>query len=108
VLRNGSGRDYVIAGVGIGLAAATKYTGGVMAVCLVAAAVGDGAGGTPVKALRRLLLAAACALLAFVAANPYAVLDFSAFHAGVTTQQSLAGGSDPEKLGTTAASGTAF
>ncbi|HSY37892.1 MAG TPA: hypothetical protein VLA79_00150, partial [Polyangia bacterium] len=47
-------------------------------------------------------------VLAFIAANPYSVLDFSAFHAGVTTQQSLAGGSDPEKLGTTAASGTAF
>ena len=49
-----------------------------------------------------------CAVLAFIAANPYSVLDFSAFHAGVTTQQALAGGSDPEKLGTTAASGTAF
>ena len=111
VLRNGSRRDYVLAGVGIGLAAATKYTGGIMAVCLVAAAVGDGAGGTPLTALttlRRLGLALACAVLAFIAANPYAVLDFTAFHAGLTTQQSLAGGSDPEKLGTTAASGTAF
>jgi 4-amino-4-deoxy-L-arabinose transferase-like glycosyltransferase len=108
VLRNGSRRDYATAGVGVGLAAATKYTGGVMAVCLVAAALADGAAGGPAKALRRLVLAAACALLAFVAANPYAVLDFSAFHAGVTTQQSLAGGSNLEKLGTTAASGTAF
>ena len=111
VLRNGARREYVLAGVGVGLAAATKYTGGIMAVCLVAAAVGDGAGGTPLTALttlRRLGLALACAVLAFIAANPYAVLDFTAFHAGLTTQQSLAGGSDPEKLGTTAASGTAF
>ena len=54
------------------------------------------------------MLAVACAVLAFVAANPYAVLDFSAFQAGVSTQQSLAGGSDPIKLGTTAASGTAY
>ena len=111
VLRNGARREYVLAGVGVGLAAATKYTGGIMAVCLVAAAVGDGAGGTPLTALttlRRLGLALACAALAFLAANPYAVLDFTAFHAGLTTQQSLAGGSDPEKLGTTAASGTAF
>lgn len=46
--------------------------------------------------------------MAFIAANPYAVLDFNAFHAGLDTQQSLAGGSDPEKLGTTAGSGTAF
>jgi 4-amino-4-deoxy-L-arabinose transferase-like glycosyltransferase len=108
VLRNGSRREYVLAGVGIGLAAATKYTGGVMAVCLVCAAVCDGAAGAPLKALRRLALALLCAALAFLAANPYAVLDFSAFHAGVTMQQALAGGSDPEKLGTTAASGTAF
>jgi 4-amino-4-deoxy-L-arabinose transferase-like glycosyltransferase len=108
VLRNGARRDYVIAGMGIGLAAATKYTGAITAVCLLAAAICDGAGGTPLKALRRLILALGCAVLAFVAANPYAVLDFSAFHAGVTTQQALAGGSDPEKLGTTAASGTAF
>ncbi|MFZ0042287.1 MAG: glycosyltransferase family 39 protein [Solirubrobacteraceae bacterium] len=108
VLRNGSRRDYVLAGVGMGLAAATKYTGGITVVCLLCAFVCDGAAGEPVKALRRLGLALACAALAFVAANPYAVLDFNAFHAGVTTQQSLAGGSDPEKLGTTAASGTAY
>ncbi len=108
VLRNGSRRDYVLAGVGIGLAGATKYTGAITAVCLVAAAICDGAAGTPLKAGRRLVAALACAVLAFVAANPYAVLDWNAFHAGVTTQQALAGGSDPEKLGTTAASGTAF
>ncbi len=108
VLRNGSRRDYLIAGIGIGLAAATKYTAGVTIVCLVAAGVCDGAGGEPVKAARRLMLGVGCALLAFIAANPYSVLDFSAFHAGVTTQQALAGGSDPEKLGTTAASGTAY
>jgi hypothetical protein len=108
VLRNGSRRDYVLAGVGIGLAAATKYTGGVMAVCLLAAAVCDAVTGAPLKAIRRLLLALGCAVLAFIAANPFSVLDFTAFHAGVTTQQALAGGSDPEKLGTTAASGTAY
>jgi hypothetical protein len=101
----------VIAGAGIGLAAATKYTGAITAVCLVAAAICDGVGGGVggvSLTLRRLLLALGCAVLAFIAANPYAVLDFSAFHAGVITQQALAGGSDPEKLGTTAASGTAF
>ncbi len=108
VLRNGARRDYVIAGVGIGLAAATKYTGAITAVSLIAAAICDGAGGAPLKAVRRLLFALACGVLAFIAANPYSLLDFNAFHAGVTTQQALAGGSDPEKLGTTAASGTAF
>ena len=108
VLRNGARRDYVLAGVGIGLAAATKYTGGITVVCLLAACACDGAAGRRCIAAARSVLALACAVLAFIAANPYAVLDFAAFHAGVTTQQSLAGGSDPEKLGTTAASGTAF
>ncbi|MGH2927471.1 MAG: ArnT family glycosyltransferase, partial [Solirubrobacteraceae bacterium] len=108
VLRNGSRREYALAGIGIGLAAATKYTGGVIAVCLVAAALCDMVAGPPLPAIRRLVLAFGCAVAAFVIANPYSVLDFSAFHAGVTTQQALAGGSDPEKLGTTAASGTAF
>jgi hypothetical protein len=108
VLRNGSRRDYVLAGVGIGLAAATKYTGGVTIVCLLGAFVADAVAGAPLQAVRRVALAVACALLAFVAANPYAVLDFSAFQAGVSMQQSLAGGSDPVKLGTTAASGTAY
>ena len=42
VLRNGSRRDYVLAGIGIGLAAATKYTGAITAVCLVAAGLCDG------------------------------------------------------------------
>src|SRR6202030_3895429 len=45
VLRRGRRRDYVIAGVGIGLAAATKYTGGITLVCLLAAFVCDAAGG---------------------------------------------------------------
>jgi hypothetical protein len=108
VLRNGSRRDYVLAGIGIGLAAATKYTGGITAVCLAGAFVADAVAGGPLQSARRLLLALACAVLAFVAANPYAVLDFNAFHDGLTLQQSLAAGSDPIKLGTTAASGTAY
>jgi dolichyl-phosphate-mannose-protein mannosyltransferase len=108
VLRNGSRRDYALAGVGIGLAAATKYTGGITILCLLGAFVADAAAGSPGVSLRRLLGAAVCALVAFTAANPYAVLDFSAFYDGVTLQQSLAGGSDPVKLGTTAASGTAY
>ena len=109
VLRNGARRDYVIAGIGIGLAAATKYTGGITIVCLLGAFVCDARRGG-----RRCSRCAAsrwpwpARVLAFVAANPYAVLDFSAFQAGVTMQQSLAGGSDPVKLGTTAASGTAY
>jgi hypothetical protein len=108
VLRNGARRDYVLAGLGIGLAAATKYTGGITIVCLLSAFACDALAGTPLQSMRRVVLAVACAVLAFVAANPYSVLDFSAFHSGLTLQQSLAGGADPVKLGTTADSGTAY
>jgi hypothetical protein len=108
VLRRGWRRDYVIAGVAIGLAAGTKYTGGVTLISLLAAAACDGAGGAALIALRRVGLALVAALLAFVAINPYSVLDFSAFQTGISTQASLAGGQDPVKLGTTAGSGTAY
>jgi Dolichyl-phosphate-mannose-protein mannosyltransferase len=108
VLRRGRRRDYVLAGVGIGLAAATKYTGGITLLCLIAASVSDAAGGSHWTAARRCLAALAAGLLAFVIANPYAVLDFSAFHSGVTQQASLAAGEDPVKLGTRPGSGTAY
>ena len=39
-------RDYVIAGAGIGLAAATKYTGGITLLCLLAAFAADASGGS--------------------------------------------------------------
>jgi len=99
VLRRGRTRDYVIAGVGIGLAAATKYTGGITLVCLLAAFVCDAAGGTFRNAARRLAVALSLALAAFVIANPYSVLDFSAFTSGVSQQASNAGGAEPVKLG---------
>src|SRR4051812_25943946 len=38
VLRRGTPADYAIAGAGIGLACATKYTAGIVVVCLLAAA----------------------------------------------------------------------
>jgi hypothetical protein len=109
VLRNGARRDYVLAGIGCGVAAATKYTGAITFVCLLAACLCDGLSGrTVAQSLWRLGLCIAAAAIAFVIANPYSLLDFPAFHLGVTTQQALAAGSDPEKLGTTATSGTAF
>src|ERR1700761_7902538 len=54
VLRNGSRRDYVLAGVGIGLAAATKYTGGYTVVCLLMAFAWDAVSGEPARATRRM------------------------------------------------------
>jgi 4-amino-4-deoxy-L-arabinose transferase-like glycosyltransferase len=108
VVRRGRLRDYVIGAVGIGLGAATKYTGGITAVCLVAAAFCDGAGGTPKVAARNLAIAGAVALLAFIAANPFAIIHFSEFTSGLSQQASLAAGSDPFKLGAHHGSGTAY
>jgi hypothetical protein len=108
VMRRGARLDYAIAGVGIGLAAATKYTGGITLLCLLGAFACDATGGAAWTAVRRLVLGLALALGAFVISDPYSVLDFSAFQAGLSAQASLAAGSDPIKLGTSAESGTAY
>ncbi len=108
VMRRGRWRDYAIAGVGIGLAAATKYTGGITALCLIAASVCDTAGESLWQAVRRCLVALALALLAFLIANPYALLDFSSFQSGLSAQASLAAGQDPVKLGSTPGSGITY
>jgi hypothetical protein len=100
ILRHGSSRDYALAGIGLGLAAATKYTGGVMLLCLLFAALCDGAGEPLPVATRRLGLALGLAVVAFVIANPYALLDPGTFFSGVGQQASLSAGQDPVKLGT--------
>ncbi|HLJ02711.1 MAG TPA: glycosyltransferase family 39 protein [Solirubrobacteraceae bacterium] len=99
VIRFGRRRDYVIAGVGVGLAAATKYTGGIVVVCLLVAALQDAFSGRALHSVRRLIGAGLLAVLAFVVANPYALLHFSEFWSGVQQQASLAAGADPVKLG---------
>ncbi len=108
VLRRGRTRDYALSGLGIGLAAATKYTGGVMLFCLIFAALCDGAEDTLARALRRLVLAGGVAVLAFVIANPYALLDPGTFFSGVNQQASLSAGQDPVKLGTRAGNGFGY
>ena len=92
VLRKGRARDYLIAGIGLGLAAATKYTAGIMLVPLLAAIAmrylerGPGAAR---RAIGGLLLAGVCALAAFLIANPYAILDYTSFHAELAHQSTL-------------------
>ena len=110
VMRYGRMRDYAIAGAGIGLAAATKYTGGITMLCLLTAFITDASGGSmSLKgAARRCALALAIGLFSFLVANPYAILDFSAFQAGVHSQASLAAGEDPVKLGTRPGSGITY
>jgi hypothetical protein len=106
VMRNGRRLDYALAGVGLGLACASKYTAGIAIVPLAAAVAAhyldltDGRPSrsvpghpVPVQPARRVIvgvaLAGACALAAFLVANPYALLDFKLFHSELAHQSSL-------------------
>ena len=89
VLRKGRLRDHLLAGVGLGLACATKYTAGIVVVpyaAAVAAAYLDGRERAGARALAGLAGFGACALGAFLIANPYALLDYSSFHAELAHQ----------------------
>jgi hypothetical protein len=102
VLRRGRAIDYLMAGVGLGLACATKYTAGIVVLPLLAASLfrhldrrapeptaGPGAAGARGAPALGLALAGGCALGVFLIANPYAVLDFSAFHRELVHQSTL-------------------
>jgi hypothetical protein len=92
VLRKGRVRDYLVAGIGLGLACATKYTAGIVLVPLLAAIAMRCLDRNP-KAARRavggLVLAGLFALVAFLIANPYAILDYKSFHAELAHQSTL-------------------
>jgi hypothetical protein len=107
VLRSGRRGDYALAGVGLGLACASKYTAGIVLLPLLGAAAAQIAAGPPARrraALGGLVLAGVLALVAFVALNPYAVLDHAAFRDGLSHQQSAAE-DELGKLGLTQPSG---
>ena len=101
VLRSGRPLDYAVAGLGIGLACATKYTAGIVVLCLVAAAVAG-----PRRRVG-LPLAGLVALGAFLVANPYALLDFPAFSDGLADQSS-ASNDGGGKLGLTQDNGILY
>jgi hypothetical protein len=83
VVRDGRRRDYVLAGLLAGLAAATKYSGGVVLVSLLAAHfLSDSTRALSWRRRlldRRLIAAALVCVAGFLIAVPYAVLDWPAF-----------------------------
>lgn len=118
VVRCGRARDYALAGIGLGLACATKYTAGIVLLPLVAAGavrfladerraeranagatIGERPATAPrlrrvrrsagARALLGLLLAGALAFAAFFVANPYSLLDYASFHAELVHQSTL-------------------
>ena len=101
VYREGRLRDYALAGAALGVACATKYTAGIVLLCLLGAAAG-----APNRA-RGLALAGALALAGFALANPYALFDLDAFRTGLSTQ-SAASGDGGGKLGLVGDSGVLY
>ncbi len=114
VLRTGRKREHVLAGVGLGLACASKYTAGIVIVPYFAAVLirylGERSQGERSQlpaTLGRLALAGAAALGCFVLANPYAVLDFHEFHHELAHQSSLSAEAQG-KLGAPKVGGLAY
>jgi 4-amino-4-deoxy-L-arabinose transferase-like glycosyltransferase len=109
VLREGRDRDYLVAGLAVGLAAATKYTGGIVLLpVLIAAAIQAAQPGGRLPAIRGAMLAFVAFAAGFVAANPYALLNFDDFWFGIAHQSSAAGGETTTKLGSTREGGLGF
>ena len=100
--RTGRLREYVLAGLALGVAIATKYTAGILVVTILAAALTS-----PVvhARVRNLLIAAALVCAGFAIANPYALLDHHAFIQGLKTQTDTASGDAGGKLGLANTSG---
>ena len=96
VYRSGRLVDYALAGAALGVACATKYTAGIVVLCLIAAAREN--------RLRGLTLAGALALAGFLVANPYALLDWETFRDGLA-EQSSASSDGGGKLGLVGESG---
>lgn len=93
VLRKGRKRDYALAGIGLGLACASKYTAGIVAVPFAAAVASRflqrGERDAPMRVALGLALAGIFALLGFLLANPFSLLDYNSFHSELVHQSTL-------------------
>jgi len=92
VLRRGRLRDHALAGVGFGLACATKYTAGIVLLPYLVAAGGrllDGGRPQLRRELAGVAAMAGCAIASFLIANPYSLLDYSSFHRELVHQSAL-------------------
>ncbi|MBA3808140.1 MAG: glycosyltransferase family 39 protein [Solirubrobacterales bacterium] len=92
VLRSGRLREYAIAGAGLGLACASKYTAGIVLLPLLAALAVrylDRGSEPALRSLLGLAIAAVAAVASFAVANPYALLDYASFHRDLVHQSSL-------------------
>ncbi len=98
--------DYALAGAGLGLACATKYTGGIVLLPLLAATL-VGPGQTDLRRVSGIVLAGVLALAFFLTANPFALLDFDSFRDGLS-EQSAASSDGGGKLGLTGNSGILY
>jgi len=107
VARHGRRRDYATAAIGLGLAAATKYTGGIVVVPLIVLALSRlREPGRRWFTVRWTLAAGLIALVSFIIANPYSVLDFHSFIHQLARQSSES--EQNGKLGLTHGSGVLY
>jgi hypothetical protein len=98
--QRGRTRDWVLAGAAVGVATATKYTCVLLAVTvLVSAGLSWTATRRTRRALAGLALAGGSSIAAYLAVNPYTLIDVSAFWSDVSAQSRLSDTAKPGQEG---------